>query len=355
MRFQFTLQTLLLSFVVIWSSMAAFGPGGLVLAAIILGVVGYLRRSQSMWRDTAIVGAILLCGLCLLGLWLVVDTPRDVYRQARCVNNLKQITLGLHNYHDAHGCFPPAYIADTKGKPMHSWRVLILPYMEQEALYDRYDFSEPWDGPNNRKLTGAKPYAYVCPSSDSNSPSGSPMTNYVAVIGQGAMWKKDRAVKVSEIPDGTSYTIMLAEIANSDINWMEPRDLSFEEALRGINPKSGLGISSQHVSNNGYFYHDTPLANVAFADATAHALPEGLSVEKLEGLLTVDGGETVNVDLPDYYWTRRYLWPRPRLNWTKSSGVVALVVSVILLLVRPRGREPAGPESSDAPPGKPGR
>ena len=55
-------------------------------------------------------------------------------------------------YEDEHGCFPPAYVADASGRPMHSWRVLILPYLDQQQLYDQYDFSEPWNGPNNQQL-----------------------------------------------------------------------------------------------------------------------------------------------------------------------------------------------------------
>jgi hypothetical protein len=67
------------------------------------------------------------------------------------VNNLKQIGLALRNYHDAYGRFPPAYVADGHGPPMHSRRVLILPWLEKREIYDRYRFDEPWDGPNNRK------------------------------------------------------------------------------------------------------------------------------------------------------------------------------------------------------------
>jgi len=332
MRFQFTLQTLLLSAVVIWSSMAAFGPGGLLLAAIILAVVAYLRRSERMWRDTAIVGVILLCGLCLLALVLsVLDFP-EPFRRAACVNNLRQIVLAMHNYRHDYGCFPPAYIADSNGKPMHSWRVLILPYLEEKALYQAYDFSEPWDGPSNRKLAQEQPYEYRCPTSDSRR-GGSPRTDYVAVSGPKTAWANERAIKVQEIPDGASNTIILVEIADSDINWMEPRDLSFEEAVRGS------GVSSHHPRGNGYFYHDTLVVNVALADGRVQTLPQGLPSEVLEALLTIDGGETVDIE-----YCANQVAP-PRLNWTNCFAVVALVVSVLLLLLRPRRKVPQGPQS----------
>ena len=73
------------------------------------------------------------------------------------LNNLKQIAMALQCYHQANGCFPPAYIADKTGKPMHSWRVLILPYLDRDDLYKAYNFTEPWDGPNNKKLATSRP------------------------------------------------------------------------------------------------------------------------------------------------------------------------------------------------------
>ena len=320
---------------VVWTSMAVFGPGGLVLAAIILAAVAYIRSAESMWRAAVIVLLILLCGCCLLLPAFQPRSAREWARIAQCCNNLKQIGLALHNYHDDHGCFPPAYIADADGKPMHSWRVLILPYTEQRALYEQYDLSQPWDGPNNRKLAGQIPSVYQCPSSKVWA-GGRPATNHVAVVGPKTVWPSAKATKLSDVSDEAANTIMLVEVANSDIHWMEPRDLSFEEALRGINPPSGMGISSRHVWGENYFKYGTPVANFAFADGTVHSLPEGFPVEILEAPLTIDGGENIDMDqCVDY-------WPPPRLNWTNCF---ALVVSVILLLVRPRAREPQGPQS----------
>ena len=94
------------------------------------------------------VVGVLMCGGILVALLLpAVQASREAARRAQCANNLKQIGLAFHNYHDAHKTFPPAYIPDKDGKPMHSWRVLILPYLEQQALYKRYNFDEPWDSP----------------------------------------------------------------------------------------------------------------------------------------------------------------------------------------------------------------
>ena len=94
--------------------------------------------------------------------------------------------VALLTYHDTYGSFPPAYIADDQGRPMHSWRVLILPYLEEKSLYDRYDFSEPWDGPDNSQLAAEMPKVYRCRSdSCSLSPTD---TSYLAVVGDGTIW-----------------------------------------------------------------------------------------------------------------------------------------------------------------------
>lgn len=92
----------------------------------------------------------------------VID-PGWVMRRCQCANNVKQILIALHNCHDDHGSFPPAYVADESGRPIHSWRVLILPYMDRQDLYDQYDFHEPWNSPGNRELLATTGNPYHCP------------------------------------------------------------------------------------------------------------------------------------------------------------------------------------------------
>ena len=339
---RFTLQTLLLSVMVVWTSMAAFGVGGLVLAAIILAAVANIRCSESMWRAAAVAFLILLCGCCLL--FPAIQYSREPHRMLKCANDLRQIALAMSLYENDHGCFPPAYIADANGRPMHSWRVLILPYLGDDALYQAYDFSEPWDGPNNRKLAGQIPSMYQCWSAETFNGT-SWVTNYMAVVGPATVWPGAKASKLSNIRDGAANTIIVVEVADSSIHWMEPRDLSFEEALCGINPPSGMGISSRHISGGDYFHHGTSVVNVALADGHVLRLPEGFPAEELETLLTIDPGDAVKT---------AYSAPL-RLKWGNCFALAALVVSVILLLARPRRREPQGVQSAGTVPGKPGR
>ena len=87
--------------------------------------------------------------------------------------------------HETYGCFPPAYIADQDGRPMHSWRVLLLPFPDQPALYDAYNFSEPWNGPNNRKLADQIGRIYLRSGLDSDQAG---TTSFVAVVGSETAW-----------------------------------------------------------------------------------------------------------------------------------------------------------------------
>ncbi len=230
---------------------------------------------------------ITLIGILLAVAKVIVSsftTPREATRRSSCTNNLKQIGIALHNYLDEHKRFPPAYIADADGIPMHSWRVLILPYMDDPAmldLYRQYDFSEPWDGPNNSKLVDKLSYLFRCPSDDPNTGE----TNYVAIVGSQTGWPNAESRSVTDFRDGLSNTIAVTEIADSGISWLEPRDVTFEQAIEGINPPlSKLSVSSAHRGG----------ATCLFFDGSVHFLQDSISPDLFRGLLTVDGGEDVS-------------------------------------------------------------
>ena len=97
---------------------------------------------------------------------------REAGRRPKCGNNLKQIGLAMANYCNAYGRFPPAVIADASGRPMHSWRLLLLPFLlsEEKALYSSYNFDQPWDGPDNIRLADRMPAVYRCPSDKGRLP-----------------------------------------------------------------------------------------------------------------------------------------------------------------------------------------
>src|SRR5205823_3963476 len=133
------------------------------------------------------IGCALLAILVIGCLFIFPARPpaRDAARRMQCSNNLHNIALALQNYYDDHGSFPPAYIAAADGKPIHSWRVVLLPYLGQEDLYAKYSFDEPWNGPNNSKLHDRMLKIFRCPSQPEKQPRVH--TSYLAVVGQETM------------------------------------------------------------------------------------------------------------------------------------------------------------------------
>jgi len=202
-----------------------------------------------------------------------------------CQNNLKQIGLALLNYRDAYGAFPPASVVGSDGKSRHSWRVLLLPFLEQQALYARYRFDEPWDGPNNSKLHDAQMMCYRCASS--NCPKK--QTNYFAVVGPETIWDSSHDVTSSQITDGEANTIAVIEMKNCDTHWMAPDDVSLESLLSAPTGKGEKGlVRSFHPGG----------AQVVFADGHVQFLSSSIDAATLRGLLTKSGGERLSEVLP---------------------------------------------------------
>jgi prepilin-type processing-associated H-X9-DG protein len=164
---------------------------------------------------------------------------------------------------------------------MHSWRVLLLPYLEQKHLYDQYDFNEPWDGPNNSRLAASMPALYACPSDDSTPGRG--ITSYVVVAGPGTAFDASKAAAFRDIRDGVANTLLVVETSGTQINWLEPRDLDLNQMTMNMNG-GGTEISSNHTRG----------ANALFADGSVHFLSDTLPPQTLQGLLTIQGGEQVS-------------------------------------------------------------
>jgi hypothetical protein len=162
-----------------------------------------------------------------------VQKVREAAARIQSGNNLHQIMIAMHNYHATYGTLPPAYNVDKDGKPLLSWRVHILPFIEQENLYKEFHLDEPWDSPHNKKLIEKMPKAYRSPAS--NAPPGK--TNYLTVRGKDTAFPGDKGVKLSEITDGTSNTIAVVEASDKRaVVWTKPDDFEFNDK----NPIDGL-------------------------------------------------------------------------------------------------------------------
>lgn len=158
-------------------------------------------------------GGLLLCGGLLL--FPAVQAAREAARRVQCINNMKQIELAIHAYHDTHMSLPPAYTTDEDGKPMHSWRVLILPFLGQNTLSEQYDFDQPWDSPGNLAFAENMPECFRCASDDMLGTE----TNYMVITGAGTMFEGTDAMGMRQITDGMSNTAMLVEVVGSGVLW----------------------------------------------------------------------------------------------------------------------------------------
>ncbi len=164
---------------------------------------------------------------------------------------------------------------------MHSWRVLILPWLGQQAIYDQYCFEEPWDGPNNRKLHDLVVSSYLCPSHTGSEPK----TSYAAIVGPETAWPGARPLRLEEVVDGQAQTILLVEVAEAPVHWMEPSDLIWDRLSFQVNPAQGrFELSSHHPGG----------ANLVLVDGSVRFVRDSIRSETLRGLLTITGRESLN-------------------------------------------------------------
>jgi hypothetical protein len=141
------------------------------------------------------VAAVVFAGVFYFLLFREASLRRE--RDWACETHLRQIGLALASYESSTGRFPPLYVADARGKPLYSWRVLLLPFVEEQHLYQQWRMDEPWDSPHNRSLP--IPSGFSCPVSDHQRQlSRSPYTDYLAVVGPGMAWEEGKRVTAAD-------------------------------------------------------------------------------------------------------------------------------------------------------------
>ena len=171
------------------------------------------------WATQYAAAALVSAGVALPA----VQKVRNAAARMQSQNNLKQIALAMHIYHDAHGSFPPAAICDKKGKKLLSWRVAILPYIEQDALYKSFKLDEPWDSEHNKKFGAALVRVYM----DPRLPNGTGATHYKVFLGKETPFDWLQSKKIQDISDGSSNTIMVVA-AGDAVPWAKPEDFEFD-------------------------------------------------------------------------------------------------------------------------------
>lgn len=256
--------------------------------------------------------------------------------RAQSTNNLKQIMLALFNYESAYGHFPPAVVYGPDGKPWHSWRVLILPFMEQNTVYQAYDFTVPWDHPKNKKVVDTVIKIYTDPIHGADV---GPVTHYAAIVGDGALFPpagfkmndlqnplgnlaQGAVTRLRDITDGTSNTIAVAPVDPArKIPWAKPEDIAFGADFPGLGKPGGIAAPYPKSGSDGR------LTPVAFGDGSIQTLDSAVDPKTLKALITIRGGEVI--DANSYRMPRQVDGPPPTpiLRIRKSaSGAYSAVI-----------------------------
>lgn len=234
----------------------------------------------------------------LIGMLLpAVQMVRSAARRTSCANNLRQIGIALHSYHSAHEQFPTGGIewrgGNDPARRQLAWSAFLLPYLEQQSVYDRLDLSTPFDSSENAVAAAALLPVYVCPDSDRGLKlsQGRGPIDYGGIFGErisSRNWPPkgvmlyDQAVAIRDVTDGTSHTLIVAEDSSwPDGQWINGRNI-FDQAF-AINqaPAFENDIRSQHPQG----------ANATFCDGSVRFLPEQMELYVLAAICTRAGGE----------------------------------------------------------------
>src|SRR5438105_7093731 len=201
-------------------------------------------------------------------------------------NNLHQIARAIHEYQDTYGHLPPVAVCGKDGRPLLSWRVLILPFLEGFDLYAQFHLDEAWDSPHNQSLLQKMPRAYA--PFGSRSAASADSTFYQVFTGKGTAFETGGLLIPKDFPDGPADTILVIEAGHA-VPWSQPADLPYV-ADAPLPELGGLFKGPTRFSN----WNQIPGMNAAFADGSVHFLKKPIQEERLRGMITRNGGEPVN-------------------------------------------------------------
>lgn len=220
-------------------------------------------------------GVMALCACLVLPALLLpaVQQAREAARRTVSANNLKEMSVAIHNYHDVHRSFPRPNSnlgESSPGTGNHSWRTQILPFLETGVDTNQIDWNSDWNSSKNRMITDLEIPFFKSPSDESSGAT----TSYVAIVDVGTAMDPTKKIAFRDIVDGSSNTILLIENVNSGIKWAEPRDVTIDEAIQIIR-SAPIGT------------------NVCMCDGSVQYITKDVSEEKLRAMMTASGGESI--------------------------------------------------------------
>ncbi|MEQ9407066.1 MAG: DUF1559 domain-containing protein [Fuerstiella sp.] len=228
-----------------------------------------IQSSDSSEEAEAVIGSLMK----------LISPARDRARKMSTMNSLKQIGLAMHNFHDSYGHFPPQALADDSGRRLLSWRVLILPYLDQTELYNQFHLDEPWDSDHNRGLIEKIPFVYDSFARSSDTDRKGRTRLIAPLLTNSVFGRPGTGVHVREITDGTSATLLVVEAdPEQAVIWTKPEDIDASAAkdLKALLDSMADGF------------------HACLCDGSARFFSETIDNAVVRALLTIDGGETID-------------------------------------------------------------
>jgi hypothetical protein len=253
---------------------AVFCAIAVVLAVGLL--IGAQQRVDRRGRGAAF-RSFFLVGLAVGSyfLWSAVEKVKKAEERIADANNLHQLAIAMHEYEKKHGHLPPAAIFSADGKPLLSWRVLLLPHLEphleQKGLYHKFHLDEPWDSPHNYGLLKEMPGIFGDPWDKATDKDGT--TRYRVLSGPGAAFEGKTGIPLSDFTDGTDQTILVVAGADA-IPWTKPEELIYDPT--GALPKF-------------YYHNDTTQA--VLVNGHVEVFDHAMSEKTLRALITRKAGD----------------------------------------------------------------
>ena len=252
------------------------------------------RNAQWRWRSTfGIVGLMMLAflaGISAIGvthqtMWMVTTKEtlissgfREASPRTRSTNNLKNLGIAAHGYHDAQKSFPAGGTFDAQGRGLHGWQTVLLPYLDHLHLHEKIDFSQPWNSPRNAEFSKLSISSYfhnvLIEEREIAGYSVSHFTGNSHVLGA-------KEMKLSDITDGTSNTLLMGAVTGEFKPWAMPMNCR--------DPAFGFGTTSGFADVQG------KAVLFVMADGTVRAVRPGIEIDVLRALATPRGGDDVDM------------------------------------------------------------
>ena len=235
------------------------------------------QSAPASQRPKSSIVAQIFVGLVFAGLLVYCFRPSSqgfsLGKRLQCMNNARNVALAVLNYACSYKEFPPAYMSDSTGRPLYSWRVLILPFLEEAELYNEFHLDEPWDSPHNLTLLEKCPKIFQCPALEFDPTKGE--TTYAMIIGPNAISNGPKSIEVDGFDKPQESVILIAE-SNRRIPWTAPKDIPMESLRLGL-----IAPNEETAETPGVAASHNGSTVVVYADGNAETLPPSTSSQLL--------------------------------------------------------------------------